>query len=421
MLQLSQSVRRAVIPFYSIRLLSQSGQGIFIAALFVVVGGSDHLAAGLSGVLVAMMAASLIAGIPGGMLADRLGPVRGLIGGSWARVLVTAAAVLLVANPVVAVGLALAYSIVSQVFSSAELAFIRHLDAARPARGHALLVVFQYAGQSAGLLIFAPLLHLAGGTQLMFAAAFACYLVVGILSLCLRIGPVAGPARVVARTGISIGPTLRFFGTERWAGYSAVVLTFFELVVKVMVVALPVLAIEEMGLGKPALGILGAAAIAGGGVGFIWAANMRPARAEEVLRPMMVAVDATSALFATASHGFLNGAGETGILTGLVPLALVSGLTLTLAPIAARAVLTGRAPIEQQARVFATQGFATNLAVVIPLALLGVSTEVAGAGTTFWLLAVVGAASIAAFELLGSPAPAPELVPQRPSPEPVLD
>lgn len=348
-----------------------------------------------------MMAASVVAGIPGGMVADRLGPVRGIATGAWARVAITVAAAFLLTGPVGAIVIALAYSVVSQVFSAAELAFIRHLDAARPARGHAVLVVLQYAGQALGLLVLAPLLFWLGGTGLMIAGALVfTTATAGVAMPLLVAGRFSQHAGKHERMTVSLMPTLRFFGSEPLAGYAAGVLTFFELVMKAMVVALPVLAMRELRLGDASVILLAGGVVVGGAIGFLWAANMRPTRSESLMRPMMIGVSLVAFLLALSGNNMLNGTEEPVLTTGLLPLAVAVGLCLTLAPIAARAVLTDRAPIGHQARVFATQGFGTNVAVIVPLAIAGAGTELAGAAATFWLLAVLGAASVLAMELL---------------------
>lgn len=395
-----RQLRLAASLFYGVRLFSQAAQGIFIVALFIAAGSGDHLAAGLSGVLIAMMAASVLTGIPGGMIADRLGPGAALATGALARAAVVAVAFISLGTPAGAIAIALAYSTASQVFSAAELAFVRELDAARPARGHALLVVFQYAGQAAGLMVLAPILILVGGVAVAVGGALVLYVVAfGLAAWLAAVQPGAEPDGLPHRS-LSLGPTLRFFGAEPTAAYAAGVLTFFELVLKAMVVAIPVFLASEMHMGRPALAVLGGMTVSGGLAGFWLAAVMRPRQSEALMRPLMVGIVIVAGLLAIASHAAFDDVLHVVLVACMAPLAATVGLCLTLAPITARSVLTQRAPLHHQARVFATQGFGTNVVVMIPLALAGIGTELAGSGATFWLLALTGMGAVAAMELL---------------------
>jgi hypothetical protein len=360
-------------------------------------------------VLVAMMVASVLTGLPGGMIADRLGPTHGLALGSWARAAVACGALVAFQAPGGAIIVALAYSAASQVFSAAELACIRHLDGARPARGHAILVILQYAGQGVGLFLLAPMLYFLGGIAAMVAGAVVFYAAVGLLAVWLALHAPRSESVARAKGDVSLGPTLRLFGQEPSAAYAAGVLTFFELVLKAMVVAIPVLIASELHLGHAAIGSLAAATIAGGVAGFWWAATMRPAQSEEIMRPLMLGTIVAAGLLAVASHASLDDLPGALVVAGLAPLGATVGLCLTLAPIAARAVLTHRAPIDHQARVFATQGFGTNVVVMFPLALAGIGTELAGSGATFWFLGITGLLALAALETLLSRTSAREL------------
>jgi hypothetical protein len=241
----------------------------------------------------------------------------------------------------------------------------------------------------------------------MVIGAMVFYAAVGVLALVLASTNGAGQAN--ARTGhdISLGPTMRLFAEEPPAAYAAGVLTFFELVLKAMVVALPVLIASELHLSRSAIGLLGGATVAGGLAGFWWAATMRPSQSENLMRPLMLGTVVAAGLLALASHMPFDDLREGVAVIALAPLGATVGLCLTLAPIAARAVLTHRAPVDHQGRVFATQGFGTNLVVMLPLALAGIGTELAGSGVTFWLLAITGMLALAAFEMLLARSPEP--------------
>jgi hypothetical protein len=195
-----------------------------------------------------------------------------------------------------------------------------------------------------------------------------------------------------------LGPTIQFFATDAPAAYAAALLAFFELALKAMAVAIPIFLLTELDLDRRQLALLAAPAVAGAAVGFWVAGQLRPEQAGDLMRPLFAAIAAMAAALAMVSQGLPMPAGAEVGLAGMVPVAAVLGLCLSLAPIAARAVLTHRAPVEHQARVFATEGVLSNVIVIVPLTLAGVGTEVIGTVTTFLFLAVVGAAMLMTLE-----------------------
>ncbi len=106
------------------RALSQSGQAVFLAALMVRAGTSDGAAIGLSGIFVAMMAATALCSLPCGAITDRIGAPRSLWAGILGRAIVIAVAMTLPASPAASFVIAFAYSAVSQLLSPAELALV---------------------------------------------------------------------------------------------------------------------------------------------------------------------------------------------------------------------------------------------------------------------------------------------------------
>jgi hypothetical protein len=347
-----------------------------------------------------MMAASLVLGVPAGMLADRLGPGRGLAVGAWSRFAVIAAALLALHSPALAIAVAFAYSAASQLFSAAELALIRVIEEERPARGHALLVLLQYGGQGAGLFVAGPALYFLGGETAMILGAVVTYAVVGTLTLAM--GCVQRNNGLCAsacnRPGLSLRPTLHFFASDPAAAYASGLLAFFELALKGLAVAVPIFLLTELRLDPAQLGALGVATVAGAAAGLWIAGELRPAQTRDMMRPLFAGMVALAGMLAVISQGLPMPAGAEIGLAGLVPIAAGLGLCLSLAPIGARAVLTHRAPLEHQGRVFATQGMLSNVVVIVPLAVAGVGTEVAGTVTTFLFLAIAGAGMLVALE-----------------------
>jgi len=376
--------------------LSQAGQGIFLGAIFWAAGSGGSAVGGASGVFVAMMAGAVLAGVPAGIAIDRAGAGSGLAIGAWLRVLVAALAVFLAGSTAGAFMVALAYSSVSQVFSNSEMAMVHALQRERPARGHAVLLVLQYAGQGAGLVLFAPALYYVGGPAAMLGGAAGVFAAVGLLALFVARRTAVGKR---ARTGVSLMPALRLLRDDDSVAYASGLLIYFELSVKAMVVALPILAFRELDLGVTALTGLGLAGATGAFTG-IWmvTTQLGPDGAARLARPVFASIVALTATLAVFANGVPLVPGAAIDVAGLVPVAAGLGLCAALAPVCGRAVLSRQAPATHQARVFATQGLLSDLVAVVPLAIAGIGTSMAGAGTTFLFLAVVGFASLLCLE-----------------------
>ena len=351
---------------------------------------------GASAVFVAMMAGALLFAVPAGIGIDRAGAGVGLAAGAWLRVLVAGVALAFADSAAGMFFVAFAYSGVSQVFSNSEMAMVHALQGERPARGHAALLVLQYAGQGAGLLVFAPILYYFGGHVAMVGGAAVVFAGVGLLA-----SFVGKRARVErsARAGMSLMPALRLLRDDHSVAYASGLLIYFELSLKAMIVAIPILAFRELDLGVTAVtGLLlagGTGALAG-----IWVATTQlgPEGAGRLARPVFASIVALTFMLTIFASGVPWVPGAAIDVAGLVPVAAGLGLCAALAPVCGRAVLSGHAPGTQQARVFATQGVLSDLVVVLPLAIAGIGTSVAGTGTTFLFLAVVGFASLLCLE-----------------------
>ncbi len=121
---------RLAATFYAMRFVSQAGQGIFLAGLFLLAGTGSRAAAGTSSLLVAMMAASLLGGLPAGSFADRIGPAISIRIGAAGRALAIAVALLVATGTIpgpavlLVAAIAFVYSATSQLYSPAEMALV---------------------------------------------------------------------------------------------------------------------------------------------------------------------------------------------------------------------------------------------------------------------------------------------------------
>ncbi|MBA4180875.1 MAG: hypothetical protein C0506_09830 [Anaerolinea sp.] len=414
--------------YYGARFLAQIAQNLLFAALFVIAGTSSDAAIGLSSVFAAMLVPALLFGLVGGAIVDRLGPGRGLALGAVLRFGVVAAAVAFMRSPSEAWMVAFAYSAVSQIFSPAEMALVRSIRSDGFGKTHSLLVALQYGGQGIGMLLIAPALWWLGGANAILLGSavgfFALCAAAFVLSSRLRNTPAA--KAVVDPHAFNFRRTCRFFQREALARDAVTALAMKALVTQGIIVALPLYLSHDIGLGKEALAFLLAPGIAGTVIGLIWAAPaVTKERAGWFMRAGILGM--TVGLFALAALDYgLIAVYEYTPLEALVnfevsmnttfvvalPVALLIGLSLSLALVAARVALTETAPLGQQARVFAVQGTLTEMIVVAPLLLMGVGTQYAGARP---MLAAIGLIGAVAFILIEHPrfklAPRPALEP----------
>jgi hypothetical protein len=401
--------------FYGVRLLGQASETLYLATLLVAVGTSDSAALGISAVLAAKLAAAVLFGVPAGALADRMGSPRGLALGALLRLAAVGLTASVIGQSSFIWAAAFWYSAGSQLFSSAELASVPLVREGTSARAHSLLMALQYAGQGAGAVL-TPMLFLLGGPPLMLLAA-ALTAALALLLACLfamrTTGLYTRPPCDRQRP-FSVGWAWRFFARERHAGYALGLLTFTDLATKAAPVAVPRYLTGVLGLnGQQALAALVVAG-AGTGIALLWSVRgFSTLRAAELMRVALFgAVVALISLI-----GLTAGVGEASESAGLaalaslaesplagfavvLPVALVLGFCLGIAPIAARAVLTDRAPAGQQARVFASQATCSHATVALPLMVAGFSTEYAGAQTTLAAIAVLGLVMLLLLELM---------------------
>ena len=411
-------------PFLGARLLSQAGKSLFLAALFVA--SADALSAsGLSAIIVATMAAAILFGIRGGIVADRLGASRALTVGTLLRLGAVLAAFSALAEPGYAWVAACAFSAASQPYAHAELAAVRHVRASCSNGTHASIVVLQHLGHGAGLLLLAPLLYLLGGEVAMLSGAALLYALTLPLTLLLhaRLRQTGREWRIPTNTAIDLARTFRFFSVERRARYAAGVLAYSDLTTKSLLVAAPIyLSVDldlDLDLGPGATASLIVAATTGVVLGLLWSGRvLTVARAPYAMRAVVlvsVACSLTLAGLGFALASMIGLAGipglstlEDGTLLSFVlaiPAVFALGAAHSVSPVAARTVLTETAPPAEQARVFASVATLSDVLVILPLALAGVSAELLGARPTLLLVGLLGALVLVIFELRSSERP----------------
>lgn len=402
--------------YFTAKLTGQVAQNLLLAALFVIAGTSSNSAIGLSSIFVATIVPAMVLGLFGGALVDRMGPARGWALGALLRCSAVLLGLIFLQSPTAAWMIAFLYSAVSQVHTPAEMALVRTISAGAPGRVHSLLVALQYAGQGVGMLVLAPALYYFGGSNAILVGSVVGFLVVAVIALALLPGleSRAGPSIEPARGIFDFRSTVRFFATQPLARDAMAVLSVKGIVSQGIIVALPLYLSRDMGLGREAAIFLLVPGIAGVLAGLAWAGSaVTLERSGAVMRwglgGMIVSVFALAALDYGLSTAFTYSqippivrmeATMNTTFAVAIPVAFLVGLSLTLALVAARVALTEAAPVGQQARVFAAQGTITDAVIVLPLLLMGVGVQFAGARPS---LAAIGVLSTFVFLAMQHP------------------
>lgn len=390
---------------YFSRFVSQTGQGLFFGVLVLIGGGGSTAALGISSILVAMVTASLLLGAPGGMVVDRIGAPRALALGGALRLAAIASAFLAIGRPEYVVIAAFAYSAASQVFSPAELTLVRWIQPGMAGRTHATLLALQYGGQGLGALALAPLVYLLAGAPAMVATGVFTYVLVTAIGLVLTVRLREVPTRAPARTAFAWGDAITYFRRDPRATYAAGLLTFAEVATKCLAVALPFYLLDQLVLSSTQLGIIVALGLLGAVAGLGWTARSFTVHLAD--RPMrLTLVGTVAAVLALAVVGWtihqvayhsdvgwiysLAAALNPGFLVAL-PVAVVLGLSFSIARIGARTVLSETAPTAAQGKIFAVQSAFSDALVILPLIAVGVMAGYAGPRSALILVAAIGA------------------------------
>lgn len=412
---------RVRAAFYSARLMNQLGQALFFLGLFWLVAKEGSAAIGATGVMAAMMAGSIIFGLLGGMVADRIGlGLATVIGGSARGAVIAATLMVAAVGPgpmrvAALVAIAFLYSAASQVYAPAEVSLVRTIEARRPSTGHAMLTVLQYAGQGGALAISAALAWRFQSPWALIASAALAYVAVVALTHAVATGtrrlmPLRKPGH-----HFFLRETTAFFRAQPRAVFAGVILAFAELAAKASAVALPYYFAKDLGLGRVASLALIAPGVLGVGLGLYWAGRwLQAERAHRVLRLTLLGT-----VLGMLALGGLPG-GLTAVTSWLqpdtsvtanpavvlaiivtIPVALLLGLCFAIGPVAARSLLSATAPRDQQSRVFAMQSTVTDSLAIVPLVLSGVGAELVGSRATFLLLGGLGVVVLVLFEVSG--------------------
>lgn len=399
-------MRSNLALYLGARAFGQVGHNLFIATLFVIAATGSHASVGLGSVMAATAISAMLFGIPGGALADHLGPGRGFALGGGLRALAILITLFGSTSAGAIIVLAFGYAAVSQVHNPSELALVKVLCDRAAGRMHSLLVAMQYGGQAIGFVVLAPTLYLLGGAQAALAGALVILLgqlaISTILAVRLR-GETPGFAPEKHGHFAGLRETLAFFSRSEPARDAVAVQALKSLVAQVILVAFPLYVKHDLSLGTEGAAVLLVPGIAGAVIGLLWSATglslEGTARAMRLsILGMAVAVFALAALDYGVAFAFeysqvpplvrFEAALNTTAVVAM-PIAFLVGATLSVSMVSSRAALTGAAPLGIQSRVFAVQATVADALVVLPLLFAGVAAEFLGARTTLGALGML--------------------------------
>lgn len=390
--------------YYGARITGQVAHNLFLATLLILAGTGEHTAAGLGSLMVATTLAAMIFGIPGGSLADRIGPGRGFALGASLRALSIGLLLVGPHSATAAIAVAILYSAVSQLYNPSELALVKVICDRSAGRVHSLLVAMQYGGQGLGFLVCAPVLYLVGGAQAALAGSLVAMLLHMAVThwLAFRLRE-AGSSSTLVRTGFR--HALSIFRTSEPARDALAALAVKSLVGQVVLLAFPLYVEHDLSLGAGGAVVLLAPGIAGVATGILWGATFLnldgAARAMRLsVLGLSVAVLALAALDYGVSFAFAFTQVQALVrfqaslnMTAIVgmPVAFLLGASLSIALVSSRVALTAAAPLAMQSRVFAVQATVNDALVVLPVLFAGVAAELLGARMTLGALGIFSA------------------------------
>jgi hypothetical protein len=392
---------------------SQLGQNALLAALLVTAGTSKDASIGLSSFLLAMLVPSVLLGPIGGAIVDRLSPSVGYTVGATLRALAIVPAFFLIGTPHLVWVVAACYSAASQVFTPAEFALVHDVQGKKPGRIYSGLTVLQYAGQGAGIMLFAPALFFLGGQPAVFLGVVAVFTVVALIGLMISAAVIGNADEPVpARSAFSFGTVARFLFTNSHALNAVVALTLAGIITRVLVISLPGYVRDEVNIGP--LGML--CVVVPGVLGlvtglFVTSRLLSLERSGTLLRLASLGLLVGLGLLAFVDNGVTLVArnsyipaikdGEAWLNTTAivaVPGAFAGGFGLCMVVMSARFVLTELAPFGSRGRVHAVQLAITETLLVGPVLLAGVATALAGARLTLTVSAIVAVLVLAITE-----------------------
>ncbi len=393
------------------RALGLVGQNALLYTLLLVVverTGSSFFT-GL--MVVALTGPSILLGFLGGALADVL-PLRwSLVGGALARVAVVALMVPNAGDLPTLFLLAFLFALVGQVVGPAESAALpRLVEEARLARANALFVLVAILGQLMGAVVLAPFLFKLLGARAVMVVVSLLYVWTAVTAA--RMGGLGRGQPVEEGPGLwrALLMGWRVLRESRPAFLAMVHMTAAMTLLKVVAVLAPHYIREVLGIEAENAVFVMAPAGVGAGLALLLTPllgrRIRMERAVVASFALLLAgllalglvVQLRSFILGhlDLGIGFLERRlGVSSVITLTVLLAVPVGLAGTMVVVAARTVLNREAPLEAQARVFATQSAVADAVSLVPALALGGIADLVGARYVLVGATVATAAAVA--------------------------
>jgi len=417
------------------RVIGQTAQNAMVYALFILVvqetGSSIHSTL----LVMAFALPSIILGIPGGAIADMLPRRFTLTAGYVLRAAIVGTLIFYSDDTVSIYLLAAAFSTVGQFFGPAEAAVVPVLVRREqlPA-ANALMVLTLIMGQTAGMVVLAPILLKLTDARSVFVAAAALLAWAAYIMGWTTGGFSRGAEEKSPAPGLldAMREGFRILQTDRHAYLAIVYLVTSLSLLKVLVILLPKYTESVLDISTEDTVYVAAPAAIGAGLGLALA----PPLSRWLGAWRVVASGFALFLLGLVGLGLVvyvrdfiqshldlgvsfveDEAGVSSVITVSMMLAVPLGLAFSLVSVAARVVMNEQARPEAQGRVFAVQMAIGDFVSLVPLLLVGVVADVVGVRATLLLsalTAVLAAGYLTFSRRFGPPAEPPPAL--RPAP-----
>lgn len=392
---------RRVRRFFLARLAWQAGLNALLYALFITVVEKTGSSVSTGLLVLCTVAPSILFGLVGGVVVDRLPKRLVLAVTGFLRALLVGLLIPYGDDVGTIYFVTLLFYTVQQFWSPAEVAAVPALVRREQlSAANTLWNVTMLAGQVVGLVLFAPLtIKFLGATPVYVVAtlllAAGAVLVSAVSDLTERLPRLAGRRRS-AGWGETLARGWRFLRGDRVAFRAATELSLLASAMLIVAVLVPHLTEDVLDTSTENAVYLLAPAVVGLAVGL----RTAPILARRTSNAALSAWGFFLFVGALAALGFIDPI--RAVLWNIPPLVVfvlvapAVGLAISLVNVAARTVLHERAPLEVRGQVFATQSFLASLTSLVPMFAAGAIADFFDVrGVTIGLAVVLLAAGVA--------------------------
>lgn len=379
------------------RLISQTAQGAFLYAMLILVVDLSDRSIFNSLFVLCSIIPSIVFGLAAGVVVDAV-PRRSLL--TLLNLFRFAFMLFIISAAEPSLGDVFAATlgiwVIHQFYSPGEASLLATL--VPPSRYTTAQSLFNLAltiSQAVGLVMFAPVLLLAGGPRLVFAFSGLLFLIAGAMTWLLP--PVDSGRRRQVRPRRSLRDTLgegwRFARGDRQTFEAIMDDILVSIGMSALIVIVPFYLERVLGTSKENTVFVFAPAALGLVLGLRTApllgrliGERMSATASLFVFAVCVAtlgfVDQALELFTGTLHIPLDTIAERLSISPLILVAMIisipAGFASAVVNVAARSILLARTPEHMRGQVIATQGLLGNLGALIPTLLAGIATDIFG-------------------------------------------